>query len=684
MATEAESVDEARDLTERENFFRRWTRVEGQVVPPRSEWPTLLRRVRLVGFIAIALGFFGLASWSEVLVSRWSETCDFALYNQAWFLIAHGNLNPYSSVFNIPFYKNDLELFMWPAAVLWYVWPHPQTLVWLQDLSSALAEGVLFAWMCELAAVSKRSNKSRFPIALVPVVGLIVLISSPWVLWTSSFDFHPEPLLVLLAACTARALWKGQRRGWLWALATLTGGGIGATYLAGLGLGAIFAGRAWRRSGITLTLGAFAALVGIQRLGGAAGVSAAYERLFSGLNYGVGTAATTTVLRAVVSHPGRLWGSFLHIWVDLYADVASGGFLGFFWPQTLGIIVIVLAENGATGLAGFTMPWVMNSMPIILFGILGTIACCTWLISHERPRLRIAGFLLLLVVLANAIGWAIVWTPKAKSYWLQVTPSAALTLDHAAKIIPGSDEVIANQGIVGRFAYRRWVYALFVPSQFPLQTRTVWFVITPTQGSESQSVGDALAEVAQITSLHAKVIANRDGVFVLKWLHPANEHQIDLNGGNFAQGEAVGVNPAWEFEAASSRPVERGPASTWYEVATSRPGYVVALDYWNERPRRYIATVRLSSTVRVNVEVWDDSIRSLLVRVKVNTHGTLESVRVPYRVTANVNVFHSVFSGYWPFKILQRPALPYDRIEIRVWSPGTGRVRVYYTKISRA
>jgi hypothetical protein len=652
----------------RENWF-----VSRRVgIPDRKDWPVSLRRTRTAGFLIIGLGFVAIVFWSDFLARRWALTQDFALYNQAWYLIAHGNLNPYSTVFGVPFIKNDAELFVWPLAALWYVWPHPQTLLWFQDVCTVLAEGVLFAWICDLAALAHKTHRLPVPVATIALAGLVMLVSSPWVLWVDSFDFHPEPVLVLFAACAARALWKGQRRAWFWAFATLLGGGIGATYLLGIGISAGVSGRRWRKPGFVLAAVGLIGLVIVERFGGSAGVSAAYGKL-TGLGYAIGKTSSSAVLRLALTHPTRIMGAFAHVWRDIFADIGSGGYLGVFSPQTFGICILVLAENGATGLAGFAMPWVMNSLPVILFGILGTVGVCTWLMSRRREWVRSTGRVLLVLAVLNAVGWSVVWTPQTKSYWLHVSPGAASTLDRVAGRIPTSDEVIANQGIVGRLSSRRWVYVINGQQWFPLQSATVWFVITPGQGAEPQPTGVALGEVAYLVSVHAQVVAAQDGVYILRWRHPAGLRNFYLSAGS-------GVVLAWEYQAVTARAVMTGPIESWHEVAQPVPGYVVAFDYWREKPARYTGTVSLSSTLPVDVQIWDDSVNRLLGEKSVDTGGRVETVHVKYRVVANV--IEPVFSGYWPFKIQQRPAPFYDQIEMRVWSPGHGKVRVYFTKMA--
>ncbi|MGH9070520.1 MAG: hypothetical protein ACRDX8_04990 [Acidimicrobiales bacterium] len=67
--------------------------------------------------------------FTTVKYNHFNETIDFGFFNQAWFLIAHGDLNPMSSVMGFGYIQDHFQLVMWPLALLWYVYPHGVTLV---------------------------------------------------------------------------------------------------------------------------------------------------------------------------------------------------------------------------------------------------------------------------------------------------------------------------------------------------------------------------------------------------------------------------------------------------------------------------------------------------------------------------------------------------------------------------
>jgi hypothetical protein len=92
-------------------------------------------------------------------------------------------------------------------------------------------------------------------------------------------------------------------------------------------------------------------------------------------------------------------------------------------------------------------------------------------------------------------------------------------------------------------------------------------------------------------------------------------------------------------------------------------------------PRRYQATVRLSSTGPVNVEIWDDNDDQMLARQMLP--GTDGIARITIPVNATVPYRSHLFAGWGPFRanFISPPAG--QRLELRVWSPGGETVHVY-------
>ena len=103
---------------------------------------------------------------------RFNLTNDFAAYAQAWTAIAHGHLTPVSSCVGSPFWRNDLELLMWPLALFYWVYPHAVTLLWLQASAVVGGELVVLLWARDYShrAPTRRSPRSAAFSAWSPVL----------------------------------------------------------------------------------------------------------------------------------------------------------------------------------------------------------------------------------------------------------------------------------------------------------------------------------------------------------------------------------------------------------------------------------------------------------------------------------------------------------------------------------
>ena len=134
--------------------------------------------------------------------------------------------------------------------------------------------------------------------------------------------------------------------------------------------------------------------------------------------------------------------------------------------------------------------------------------------------------------------------------------------------------------------------------------------------------------------------------------------------------------PAWALApGAAGRGVMTGPAADWHVTSTGDKGYVADGLAWQEPPGRYEASVTLSATGPVNVEVWDETGNTLLARRSIPSTSGVTSVAVPVDATTAYRA--RAYSGWGPFRADFVPPPPGERLEVRVWSPGGGTVNVY-------
>lgn len=623
------------------------------------------------GWIGIALLLVqGLAmlGWSTLLWQRFALTSDYSIYHQAWWLIAHGHLDPFSTLLRgLPFWQNNFELFMWPLALIGVVWSHGPVLLWLQDVCLVGAEVVAWRWMGEVTT-SRLGRDGR----LLAGTGLALLLANPWAWWAISFDFHMEGVAVLFALLGAYDLAHDRHRAWLWVALTLLCGNAEATWVAGLGLGALCAGRRWWWKGVGLiALGTGWVLFSIALHGDSGGsVIGSYGYL---AGPGLSSPPSLSVLAFdIVTHPGRLIGALASHWVDIWANLAPAGLIGIASAWALGpALPILLADDLLRGNM-FAEP-LFQSVLLYVLVPLGTVLVLTR-IARRWPRFAIGAGAALV---ANAAAWSIIWAPQVPATWMRVSPAAAMVLARADAAIPTSAEVIASQGVAGRFSGRILLYPVMAPSQqIPLRSRDTWWVLAPTVGIETAPSANefALAEELAV-ALHARLVFHGHGIWVFHWVPPAGLDFINIPGD-------VTAEQGWLFPGAAGSAVLNGPPSSWHLAASGRRGYVLAGDYWREPPGPYRASVTIDSSGPVNVEVWNDTGDVLLARRSVPPNGRMDTVS--FSVAAARFYSHHLFQGWGPFQMASVPRQGGDRLEIRVWSPGQATVLIKQVRLQPA
>ena len=582
----------------------RLTAVHTHRAGPRSAAPARpLRRVRRIGYTLLGLQLAGFLAWSTLLYDRFAVSFDFAQFMQSWTLIAHGHLDPFDTVHTFPFWKDHSEFLVWPLAALYWAWPHGVTLLWVQDLCVVAAEAVVFTWLCE-TAVRYRPGRDA---ALLASAGLVLLLADPWTWWAVSFDFHTESLAVPFVALILWDFSHRRRRAWVWVVPLLLCGDVACTYVAAIGLGMLLAGRRLRWQGAAMAVLGIAAVLVITLVHGNAGSGGGLRTYayLSGLPAD-GQVSTVALVKGMALHPlgavHALWAKRANLW----AVTAPSGLIGLGSAALLPFFLIVLLANNLA--YGFLFsPPSFQYLPVYLLMPAGTVAVLGWLARrHRRTALVLTG-----LVLAQALAWTAVWLPRTPGQWLRVPAATAATLAAVQPDIPASAEVIASQGVMGRFSGRADVHALFGPGRLPVRGGQVWFVIVPAQGIETLQTSSAMALIGQLAGpLHATLVTHGHGVWVFRWRPPAGTRQVDV------PAVTAGV-PAWATRGAAGKQVISGPVASWHDASTGRRGYVDDGLEWLLPAGRYQAAVRLSASGPVNVEVWDDTGNVLLARTTV-------------------------------------------------------------------
>jgi hypothetical protein len=490
-----------------------------------------------------------------------------------------------------------------------------------------------------------------------------------------SFDYHVQTVATFFAILAAFDLAHGRRRAWLWIALTLACGDVAATFVFGVGLSAVLAGRATRRAGgvlMLLALGFVALLTAVgANLGSGLSIyaprsivgAAAAKAAAAG-----GTQTLLTVARSLITKPlsylTLMWGNALNI----YANLSPSGVIGIGSAWGFGVPLVLLISNDLRTGASTSLTSFQN-FPIYPFLTLGTVTVLG-AVAGRRPVLT---WVIAFALLANVLVWSAIWLPKVEPQWLKVPSATAATLASVAQRIPTGDEVITSQGITGPLPDRESFFMLF--NSVPVQRRHVWFVVAPEEGIEVQPAYEAMGQLAYLVGqLHGRLVTAANGVFAVRVTAPPGVGTITLP----TRCSAI---PAWASPSGAGHPSLSGPVSGWGMRSDGRHGYLVYGGYLRVSPGAFVAVVTMKSAGPVTVEVWDAD-RSLLLarRETPPTHGKA-AVEVPFSAVSQIARPSTAGSGIWRVTPLPQP--PHDQVEIRVYTPGSEAI-VYTTQIVAA
>ena len=611
----------------------------------------------------LALGIF-----STIQASRFALTHDFALYWQAVWLIAHGHLNPYSTVAGFPYLDNHFELIMWPVALLYWIWPHASLLLYVQDTALIGAEWIAWQWIRSMVTVS--SLNVRFQSVLLGLgVGLLVL--NPWMYWAAAFDFHSESIVALTITGAAFAVYRRNPRALVkWSTLTLLCGDVAAVALFAVGLTALWR-RQWKTA-LALCIGSLVWLEVITALHGNQG--SVLVPLYGYLAQSSHSSVTlqhfsmTTVLRLLIQHPAAGLRELHHHGANLYANAAPSGLLGLMslWSLPLYLATVVVA-NLATGY-DFGVPGFQN---VIVYALLtvGTLHVIVYLAHRFRSKSWIAYSVVTLLV-ANIIGWSVVWLPHVPRHWVRVTPSSALRLSQEAAIIPHSAEVVTNQAIMGRFGSRTWLYQIDTPTMsYPVHTNPFYVVMAPYSGVHFQSIRAQASELNQLAHM-----PNAHWIWA-----GANTYAWRVNqpvGTTFHLNTSTQILPAWTFHSQTGRRVMSSPPRDWYIAGLHGTGDVINQAYWREKPGTYRVTATIATLTSAEVQVWDATTGTILFQRDVpstHNHRFVLTGTFPFSKAGPPHVFGG--QGLWVIHPAQGHLR--NQLEIRIFAKHSSWVNVY-------
>jgi hypothetical protein len=499
---------------------------------PAADRETLPRWVRYVGWSLLGLQLLAMVVFSATQYSRFTLTNDFAEYSQAWWAIAHGNLNPTIGSLGVPFWKNNAEFIMWPLALLSYIDPHPIMLLWVQDLAAVATEVVAFNW---IRKVIEREGH-RLPKGAGPMLAVgtaVVLVADPWVYETVAFDFHLEAIAALFLLLVAYDLWSGRsRRLWLWVALALISTGLSGFLLIGVGISGVVAGRETRRRGVLIAaVGGAWFLV----MGAVGGIGLGGQTLGNSYGYLVGhhhgRIGALEVIVGALGHPGAVAHAVGANWVVIVSFIVVFGLIGVVTPWGIGmglvVLVPVLLDNGG-GLARDGAAF--QSWPALPFVLIGSVMVVVRLLQKGARARRIAVVALTLWAsfLAPLAYVALSDLPRA---WLWTPPAAAAELARIEPRIPADAEVIVSYPVMGRFAERSSIYGFYWDHQtIPVTRRSVVFVFGPYESFQKALSRNGITEATGYVGrdLDARPLGARSGVSAFAWSPPPGTRSVSL------------------------------------------------------------------------------------------------------------------------------------------------------------
>lgn len=636
---------------------------DGGVPQPRE-----LRRMRQIGLIVFAAQLIGFGIWSTIVWQRFAETWDFSLLYGAASKISHAS---FSGALQLVEQHFDAVI-LWPLAWLIRLPGNGLLLLYVQDLAAVVAGTIGFLWVCEM--LEQRSTQVSIPIRWLAGLALVLLVVNPWIFLTPAFDFHLEALGAVFIVLAARALYRGQIiLSLLWVLATLTCGFVAASYIAGLAIGALIAGKKVQRFvGAGLLAAGVLGVFLLTELGQGAG--------FLTLTYGYLSGSRNPTL------PGIAAGMVLHpsIWlkalwsqrIRILANLAPAGLIGAFWGWASGIAVLITLANSLQSADGLRVPS-FQWFPLYVFVGIGTVMAVAGLGRKAVSQFARGGVTALAVVAAvDTVGWAAAWTPKLPGTWLRVSPSAAKVLKKIDAMMPKSAPVIVSQGVVGDFPSHPFA-AVLVGSDLtlPRSREPIWVILAPEQGIETLFPGSQQALISELgESGRAQVVAHGAGVWGFRWWPQADVHALRIPA-------STASIAGWAVTGVAGQPRLSGAAPEWAAVSDGKTGYVVDGDYFRRSLGTYKASVTLSSSGPAIVEAWNLTGNTLLGRFTLAATQQPTVVSFPLRID-HLYPHNEVYKGWGPFSFNQAYAPQGNDIELRVWQPGSSWVHVYSLSLS--
>jgi hypothetical protein len=311
---------------------------------------------------------------------------------------------------------------------------------------------------------------------------------------------------------------------------------VGGLYVAGVGLSAVLAAPASRKTGC-LAIAAGVGWVGLISLLGAnqgSFITIQYAYLAGRPLLPAGLAGLALMVKGIATHPSRPWNILSGRWSLIGSYLLPGGAIGVITAWGIGVPAIVLLSSSLQHTPVFIgEPYQQFAVfPFVLFG---SATLITWLLSTTSPNhlpvgwwsvhrvgRRAVAVVLSVGLVVGALAYSIDHLPRtltnnaAAAY---IPASEAASLRQLLPHIPGDAQVIVSLPISGRFAARRSVF-VYVSSSVvvPVREKQVFLIMDTAHTLQLVSPQqDALAAQSVIAKYGAHTVIHTNYLWVLAW-----------------------------------------------------------------------------------------------------------------------------------------------------------------------
>jgi Predicted membrane protein (DUF2079) len=642
------------------------------------------RRLGEIRWVAIILGaqLLAMCLWSLILLWHYSESVDFAMRYQAWWKIAHGHFNPYTTPLGRNFISDHFELINWPFAPLANLWPHMGWIVWIQNAFVISAE-------CGAIAIVRYYLPSGWwpkewkPTSVLTTMALVLALS-PWTWYTVSNDVHYQTSATI--GISIWFLYFGLKKRWLlaglFAVLTFSVADVAGTYIIALALSLAIIHRKSFRS--LLILGAFAA-AGVMwgsiatMFHGSVGTNFAvhYGYLLGPKNsYAVKHGTMVKVLVGIIKHPALAWSHFQYSLSSWLSYNSTTGFLGFLNPISI-LPELVMLQTGLSGKIGrlATIPW--ETFPATLTMVPASMLTWGWIAGRATGQARrvltkyVPWFLLV-----NTAMWSVVWLPHVQLDYARMPSSTQVALAHAQHYIKPNDATFVSFGIIGLYSDRNYDFKLGYSHQDHFWSRTTDFIVVPWSAIENLYPAQHLALVTALASLPgATMPIHENGAFLVQ------EHRTATLQ-DYVPVRHMALQPIamWLSEGTN---LSRRCHDVTKTCLVSRGASKGVINYgltWNLATGKWHVHMNLNSTAPLTVEFWDNTTKKLLIRRTFENSVGVQDFDYHMHSTGKP----LLYTGWGPYQFRQIPPGDLnDPVELRIMKTGPGTVREGLIQITR-